>query len=182
MDLEGADETDEIVLEMRLARFERLMARRPLLLNSVLLRQNHHNVEEWHKRVALYEGNVMMMAYTYNEAVTIVDPKLVFIGIEFTLEKRNVLTRTQLSGQQQSHFLNQAVGSATGKWNTPSLWVAFARMYETANELTQAREVFERSVKVDFKTVDDLATVWCEYAEMEVRNKQYRRALHRLQV
>lgn len=49
--------TDDIDLELRLARFEELIARRPLLLNSVLLRQNPHNVHEWHKRVKLYEGN-----------------------------------------------------------------------------------------------------------------------------
>lgn len=48
---------DDIDLELRLARFEQLIARRPLLLNSVLLRQNPHNVHEWHKRVKLYEGN-----------------------------------------------------------------------------------------------------------------------------
>lgn len=48
---------DDIDMELRLARFEQLIARRPLLLNSVLLRQNPHNVHEWHKRVKLYEGN-----------------------------------------------------------------------------------------------------------------------------
>lgn len=48
---------DDIDLELRLARFEELIARRPLLLNSVLLRQNPHNVHEWHKRVKLYDGN-----------------------------------------------------------------------------------------------------------------------------
>lgn len=47
---------DDIDLELRLARFEHLMERRLLLLNSVLLRQNPHNVQEWHKRVMLYEG------------------------------------------------------------------------------------------------------------------------------
>jgi pre-mRNA-splicing factor SYF1 len=49
-------EDDDIELELRLARFENLMERRLLLLNSVLLRQNPHNVQEWHKRVQLYEG------------------------------------------------------------------------------------------------------------------------------
>lgn len=46
----------DLDVELRLARFENLMDRRPLLLNSVLLRQNPHNVSEWHKRVKLYEG------------------------------------------------------------------------------------------------------------------------------
>ena len=48
--------SDDLDLELRLARLEDLMDRRPLLLNSVLLRQNPHNVHEWHKRVKLYEG------------------------------------------------------------------------------------------------------------------------------
>lgn len=47
---------DDVDLELRLARFEQLISRRPLLLNSVLLRQNPHHVHEWHKRVALHQG------------------------------------------------------------------------------------------------------------------------------
>lgn len=53
-----ADEIEEKELEVELfmSRFEHLMDRRPLLLNSVLLRQNPHNVHEWLNRVQLYEG------------------------------------------------------------------------------------------------------------------------------
>lgn len=54
---------EEVELELRLARFERLMARRPLLLNSVLLRQNPHNVHEWHKRVQLYQGQPQQVTW-----------------------------------------------------------------------------------------------------------------------
>ncbi|KAJ3656454.1 hypothetical protein Zmor_015530 [Zophobas morio] len=54
--LPNPNEDDDIELELRLARFENLMERRLLLLNSVLLRQNPHNVQEWHKRVQLYEA------------------------------------------------------------------------------------------------------------------------------
>ena len=46
---------EDLELEMRLARLEYLMDRRPLLINRVLLRQNPHNVQEWLKRVKLYE-------------------------------------------------------------------------------------------------------------------------------
>ena len=31
--------------------------------------------------------------------------------------------------------------------------------------------------QVKFKYVDDLATVWCEWAEMELRHKNFKRAL-----
>ncbi|KAG7263622.1 hypothetical protein CRUP_012857 [Coryphaenoides rupestris] len=83
-----------------LARFEQLIARRPLLLNSVLLRQNPHNVHEWHKRVKLYDG-------THD----------------------------------------------------------------------RARTIFEKATKVSFKQVDDLAGVWCEFGEMELRHENYEQAL-----
>lgn len=46
----------ELELELFMARFEHLMDRRPLLLNSVLLRQNPHNVHEWLNRVEIYDG------------------------------------------------------------------------------------------------------------------------------
>ncbi len=49
---ETADE--DLDVDLRLVRFEALMDRRPLLLNSVLLRQNPHNAHEWHKRAQLY--------------------------------------------------------------------------------------------------------------------------------
>ena len=52
-----------------------------------------------------------------------------------------------------------------------SLWVEFAKLYESNNDLAQARAVFERGVKEPFRKVEDLATLWCQYAEMEIRNK-----------
>lgn len=58
---------------VRPCRYEMLMDRRPLLLSSVMLRQNPHNVDEWHKRVALFEGTPDKMVKCYTEAVKIVD-------------------------------------------------------------------------------------------------------------
>ena len=51
--------------------------RRPLLLNSVLLRQNPHNVAEWLNRVELFKQKDKLheMINTYTEAVQTVDPK-----------------------------------------------------------------------------------------------------------
>ena len=50
------DEIDELLdeaaddVDLRLARLEKLLDEMPLLLSSVVLRQNPHNVHEWHKR------------------------------------------------------------------------------------------------------------------------------------
>lgn len=133
-------EDDDIDLELRLARFEYLMERRLLLLNSVLLRQNPHNVQEWHKRVQLYEGKPHEIINTYTEAVQTVDPKL-----------------------------------AVGKLHT--LWVEFAKFYETNGQIEDARLIFEKATQVPFVKVEDLASVWCEWAELEIRNENYEDAL-----
>jgi len=138
---DAPSEDDQIDAEMRMARFEALMDRRPLLLSSVLLRQNPHNCEEWHKRVELYNDNSEMMVRTYTQAVTTVDPS-----------------------------------KAQGKLHT--LWLAFAKMYESQDDVNEALSILDRAVKVRFAQVEDLAAVWCEYAEMEVRHKNYQRALH----
>ena len=58
---------------------------------------------------------------------------------------------------------------ATGKPHT--LWVEFAKFYETAGQLDDARVILEKSVLVGYKYVDDLAAVWCEWAEMELRHE-----------
>lgn len=144
MEETGASEEDDLELELRLARLENLMERRPLLLNSVLLRQNPHNVHEWHKRVKLFEGKPREIINTYTEAVQTVDPKL-----------------------------------ASGKPNT--LWVEFAKFYEKAGQIEDARIIFDKAVRVPYKHVDDLASVWCEWAEMEIRHENNEEALKLMQ-
>merc|ERR1712226_975087 len=66
---------ESLTLDLYMARFEDLIERRPLLLNSVLLRQNPHNVGEWQKRVELLKEKPHEVINTYTEAVQTVDPK-----------------------------------------------------------------------------------------------------------
>eukprot|EP00455_Lapot_gusevi_P004424 TRINITY_DN11836_c0_g1_i9.p1 TRINITY_DN11836_c0_g1~~TRINITY_DN11836_c0_g1_i9.p1 ORF type:complete len:558 (-),score=213.36 TRINITY_DN11836_c0_g1_i9:61-1701(-) len=63
-------------VDLRLARLEHLMNRRPFLVNSVLLRQNPHNTVEWLNRVKLHPAeHVEQIIQTYADAVTTVDPQ-----------------------------------------------------------------------------------------------------------
>jgi pre-mRNA-splicing factor SYF1 len=62
-----------------------------------------------------------------------------------------------------------------------SLWVAFARFYEEHGDVDNARTVFKQGTEAAFRAPDDLATVWCEWAEMELRHKQYAAALRIMQ-
>ncbi|KAI8608801.1 hypothetical protein BC830DRAFT_915174 [Chytriomyces sp. MP71] len=132
----------EVDVDMRLARLEKLMERRPFLVNDVLLRQNPHNVHEWDRRAHLWKerGNAAKVVETYSEAVATIVPK-----------------------------------KSSGKLHL--LWTGFATFYEENDELGQARKIFERAVNVPYKHVDDLAELWCQWAEMELRHKQFKKAL-----
>lgn len=46
----------------------------------------------------------------------------------------------------------------------------------------KARTIFEKATKVNYKQVDNLAAVWCEYGEMELRHENYDQALRILRV
>jgi pre-mRNA-splicing factor SYF1 len=73
---------------------------------------------------------------------------------------------------------------ATGKLHT--IWIAFAKFYENNGQLDdvrdlyhrtsedcalQARAIFEKGLEPLYVKVDDLASVWCEYVEFELRHK-----------
>ena len=66
-----AIETD---IELSILRLEDLLNRRPLLLSSVLLRQNPHNVDEWLRRTELFPDEPTRVIQTFTEAVSSIDP------------------------------------------------------------------------------------------------------------
>ncbi|CEM02311.1 unnamed protein product [Vitrella brassicaformis CCMP3155] len=57
------------------------------------------------------------------------------------------------------------------------LWIRFAGYYETHDDLDNARVILEKATHVNFRGVDDLATIWCHWAEMEIKHKHFDKAL-----
>lgn len=122
------------------------MDRRPFIVNEVLLRRNPNEVVEWEKRVALYADNDEKVVETYLQAIETINPR-----------------------------------KATGPLYP--IYVNFAKFYEEGGskgedgetggepDLEEARKIFEKGTKVPFKNVDEVAEVWCEWAEMELRNE-----------
>ncbi|GMY37237.1 pre-mRNA-splicing factor SYF1 [Fagus crenata] len=137
------DDDKDVDVDVRLARLDSLIKRRPELANSVLLRQNPHNVELWHQRVKLFEGDPNKQILTYTEAMRTIDPI-----------------------------------KAVGKPHT--LWVNFANLYVNHNDIQNARIIFNVAVQFKYKAIDHLASVWCEWAEMELRQKNFKGALELL--
>lgn len=82
---------------------------------------------------------------------------------------------------QVAETYTKALTTINPKKATPNfhiLYINFARFYEEGGvsqsaerSLNSARKVLEKATKVNFKTVEDLAEIWCEWAEMELRNE-----------
>merc|ERR1719498_1981495 len=58
-----------------------------------------------------------------------------------------------------------------------TLWAAFGKFYESHDDLENARIIFDKASKVAYRAVDDLASIWCEWIEMELRHREYDAAL-----
>nr|OQO24114.1 Pre-mRNA-splicing factor syf1 [Rachicladosporium sp. CCFEE 5018] len=57
------------------------------------------------------------------------------------------------------------------------LWTNYAKLYEAGGDLSTARVILEKAVKVPFKSVAELAEMWTEWAEMELRNEEFDQAV-----
>ena len=139
---ESMGDGDEI--QLRLARLEYLMDKRPLLLNSVVLRQNPHNVHEWLKRIKLFRGDNQKLVRTFAEAIKTVDPE-------------------------------KAVGRLS------RVWLDFSHFYENQGDLENARAIFKRASKVSFRTIEELAQIWCSWGEFELKHENFSSALSVMQ-
>jgi pre-mRNA-splicing factor SYF1 len=64
---------------------------------------------------------------------------------------------------------------AFGKFH--ELWLNYARLYEDGGDLATARTVLDKAVKVPYKSVAELADTWVGWAEMELRNENFDRAM-----
>lgn len=130
---------------MQLTRLEYLVDRRPMLLSDVQLRQNVHNVHEWHKRMRMLKstGDHSAVVDGYTRAIRTVDTDRATHGRKHTL------------------------------------WLAFAHYHEQSGDLTSARRTLENALldEGSFRTPEDVAAVWCEFAEMELRAGDLVRAI-----
>ncbi|CAA7267929.1 unnamed protein product [Cyclocybe aegerita] len=138
-------------VDVRMKEFEALTDRRPFLMNDVLIRRNPNDVQEWEKRVALWGEDDDQVAKTYTKALETINPR-----------------------------------KATA--NLHRLYVNFAKFYEEGGvageaepDLNNARKILEKGTKVNFKAVEDLAEVWCEWSELELRHENYDEAIRVMQ-
>jgi pre-mRNA-splicing factor SYF1 len=57
------------------------------------------------------------------------------------------------------------------------IWINYARFYESIDDIKNANGVFYKGTRVVFKSLDQIASIWCEWAEMHLRLKNHYDAL-----
>lgn len=162
--IENGDEEDEgetaeleNELDVKMKEMEALADRRPFLHNDVLLRRNPHDVQEWEKRAALWGED--------DEQVRVVFKfRLMYMPDSFQVAKTYTTALETINPRKATANLHR-------------LYINFAKFYEEGGVTNQAepdigsaRKILEKASKVNFRAVDDLAEVWCEWSEMELRH------------
>ncbi|KAM5572086.1 hypothetical protein ABKV19_012250 [Rosa sericea] len=140
---------DENDVDLRLARLDHLMDRRPELANSVLLRQNPHNVEQWHRRVKLFEGNPTKQfedAFKVYEKGTqifkyphVTDIWIIYLSKFVKRYGKNKLERARL-------LFEDAVKAAPADAKK-SLYLQFAKLEEDYGLAKRAMKVYDEATK-----------------------------------
>ncbi|GJP42019.1 hypothetical protein CLOM_g1622 [Closterium sp. NIES-68] len=133
-------------VDLRLARLEALMERRPELVSAVLLRQNPHNVHEWHKRAKLFQSNPERQILTYTEAVKTVDPfkavgkpHTLWVAFAKLYEKHGDLGNAR-------RVLERAVQARLkGVEDVAAVWCEWAEMEVRHHNFHGARELLRRA-------------------------------------
>jgi pre-mRNA-splicing factor SYF1 len=148
------DEVDEEELkelaadvDMGLERLEYLMDKRPLLLNSVVLRQNPNNVYEWHKRVKLYKDDPQKALMTFVEGVKTVEPKFatgklstLWLAFSKFYEKNNDMENARIIMLKATEVNYKNIDELA------NVWVAWGKMELKHENFDQALSVMRQAV------------------------------------
>ena len=169
---EDEDGEGEESIEDRLARLENLMERRPLLVNSVVLRQNPHNIHEWLKRIKL----LTVPAGTTSDTGT---------GDKKASQEDPISTLSALKLSTYHTALSTVDPKLASQGKISSLHMSYCRYLEAqaqvdanngkgrAVDLQQSRLAWKAALNVEYTHTDELAAIYCGYAEMEMRYKNY---------
>ena len=137
-------------IELRLQRLEHLMNRRPVMLSSVLLRQNPHNVNEWINRVAIFaERDPTKAIVAYTEACKTVDPKkatgrfnVLWADFARFYEKYDDLDNARIIFQKATEVSFKSTDDLA------SVWCDWAEMEVRHDNFAKALEVLQQATAV----------------------------------
>ena len=53
------------------------------------------------------------------------------------------------------------------------LYINYAKYNEENNDIGKANEIFHRGTKSEFRSIDQISNIWCEWAEMHLEHHNY---------
>ena len=72
----------------------------------------------------------------------------------------------------------QTIDPSQAFGKTSKVWISFAHFYEkNDSDLENSNHIFHKASQLPFKTIDELANIYCSWAEMHIRHKNYKAAL-----
>ncbi|CAO1624930.1 unnamed protein product [Sympodiomycopsis kandeliae] len=162
------EEDEEAELDTRMESFEALIASRPFLVNDVMIRRNPSDVVEWEKRIALHGDDDEEIIKTYQRAIETINPRKA-VGNYYQLFV-NFAKFYCLGGSAGQQILEQV---QSGEVSADTL----SDDDLPDPDLASARAIYEKAVTIPFAKVDDLASIWISWAEMELQFGHYRDSL-----
>ena len=124
---------------------------------------------EWDVRMMRFEHLMDRRPFLINDVLLRQNPNLVSEWekrVALWGDNKEAVVRTYVDAIASIHP-KRAVGSFH------KLWASYAHFYEQGGDLRNARIIMEKAVKVPFKSVAELADMWIEWAEMELRNENF---------
>ncbi|CAI5439304.1 unnamed protein product [Caenorhabditis angaria] len=176
---QSGDPEEEIDLEWMFQRFQNLMERKNLLMNSVLLRQNPHNVGEWLNRVKIFENNFEKQVETFKEAVKSVNPKMqvgkvrdLWIAFAKLYEDKGDVDAARKT------FETAVLSQFGGVSELANVWCAYAEMEMKHNRPKSALSLLQKACQVprqgDYENMHSVQArvhrspiLWAMYADYE---------------
>eukprot|EP01126_Amoeba_proteus_P060644 TRINITY_DN8048_c0_g2_i1.p1 TRINITY_DN8048_c0_g2~~TRINITY_DN8048_c0_g2_i1.p1 ORF type:complete len:711 (-),score=143.33 TRINITY_DN8048_c0_g2_i1:225-2357(-) len=143
------DEVEEDELQLRMAYYEDLCERQAILISNVCLRQNPHNVNEWIKRIKLFEGNNEMIVKEYTRALKTINPlqatgktHLLWVGFAHFWEKLGKL--------QNARRVFEKAGEVNFKKldHLAVIWTEYVEMELRNHQFEKALEVVRQATTV----------------------------------
>jgi pre-mRNA-splicing factor SYF1 len=153
-------------LEMRLARYDDLLSRQKILISDVILRQNPHNVAEWHKRISLFDDQPKLQVAEFTSALATVDPlkasgKPQTLWIRFALfwEEHGQITGARQVFSKAVQVKFKAVQQLTAVWTAyveMELRAADEADGDCSAEQKRARDLIQQATAVppNYKNVE----------------------------
>jgi len=135
-------------LDMGLARFEKLMDRRPFLVNDVLLRQNPHNVAEWQNRIALWKEreNHSKVFETFEIASRMMNGKKATQGYaQFWIDYAQAHVQDNNIDLARKVYERAVKASFKKVEDLVDIWCSFAEMEIAQDEPAKALDVLSRA-------------------------------------